>query len=61
MLPAAVVQYKEWLHILQQELFQCVSISDVFQQILILWVLQPGWRPAGFDAGSVLQTVTVGC
>ena len=34
-------------------------VSDVFQRVLTLWTLQPGGGPAGFDAGSFLQTVVV--
>lgn len=38
-----------------------VGISDVFHLARFLWGLQPGRRPAGFDAGSFLQGVIVGC
>lgn len=56
-----VMECKEWLHIWQQDVSCQLSTSDVFQSVLCLWVLQPAWRPGGFDAGSVLQALVVSC
>lgn len=36
-----------------------MRVSDVFQCVLSLGVLQPVRRPAGFDAGAVLQQSVV--
>lgn len=37
----------------------CTVASDAFEKLLSLGVLEPGWRPAGLDAGSVLEALVV--